>query len=262
MPARIQVHGHRGARAVLPENTIPAFEYAIHQGVDAIEMDVVVTKDDVPVISHDPVLNPVICRSPGGSHVIRELTFDELRRWDCGSLVNPRFPKQKPVPGARIPSLDGVLALADRGSFLFNIEAKLEQPGLAPPPIRFAELLLESIDRHNLRHRVIVQSFDFRILIAMKQLAPGIRLAALYEDGRLGDFVAVARSAGAQIIAPHKALVTLACIAAAHEAGIPVIPWTANTQHEWDVLLAAGVDGIITDDPAALIAHLKQRGLR
>jgi len=259
----IQVHGHRGARAVLPENTMPAFEYAIDQGADAIEMDVVVTKDDVPVISHDPILKPAICRSPSGHRgIIRKLTFSELREWDCGSRVNPRFPNQKPVPGARIPALDEVLSLAGRGSFLFNIEAKTGRSELDPNPVHFAQLLLKSIDGHNLRPRVIVQSFDFRILIAMKQLAPEIRLAALYEDGRLGDFVSIARNAGTQIIAPEKVLVTPAKVTAAHQAGLQVIPWTANTPQEWDVLITAGVDGIITDDPAALIAHLRQKGLR
>lgn len=259
----IQVHGHRGARAVLPENTLPAFEYAIDQGVDAIEMDVILTKDDVPVITHDPILNPAICRSPSGRRgIIRKLTFAELREWDCGSLVDPRFPKQQPVPGTRMPSLDEVLALAGRGSFLFNIEAKMDRPELDPAPGYFAQLLLQSIDRHTLRPRVIVQSFDFRILIAMKQLAPDIRLAALYEDGRLGDFVSIARTAGTQIIAPEKGLVTPAQVTAAHQAGLQVVPWTANRTQEWDALLAAGVDGIITDDPAALIGYLKQKGLR
>jgi glycerophosphoryl diester phosphodiesterase len=259
----IQVHGHRGARAVLPENTMAAFEYAIDQGADAIEMDVVVTKDDVPVISHDPMLNPAICSSPdGGRPLIRKLTFAELREWDCGSLVNARFPNQRPVPGARIPALDEVLALADRGHFLFNIEAKTDRPELDPSPGHFVQLLLKSIDRQNLRPRVIVQSFDFGILIAMKQLAPEIRLAALYEEDRLGDFVSIARTASAQIIAPHKALVTPTKVAAAHQAGLEVIPWTANTPQEWDALVAAGVDAIITDHPAALIAYLKQRRLR
>ncbi len=264
MATPIQVHGHRGARAVLPENTIPAFEYAIDQGVDAIEMDIAVTRDDVLVVSHDPVLNPAICRSPGGSRVIRELSLAELRLWDCGSLVNPRFPRQKPVPGARIPALDEVLALAGRGRFLFNIEAKLfpDQPELTPAPGRFAELLLDSIDRHNLRPRVIVQSFDFRILLVMQQLAPEIRLAALIEDESRGDFVAAAQSAHARIIAPHWALVTAGKVAAAHQAGLPVIPWTADTPEEWSALIAAGVDGIISDDPAALIAYLKHAGLR
>src|SRR5215470_17144510 len=184
MAATIQVHGHRGARAMRPENTMPAFEYAIDQGVDAIEMDVAITKDDVLVISHDPVLNPEICRSPGSSRIIRELTCAELRAWDCGSLVNPRFPRQTPVPGARIPSLEEVLGLAPRGRFLFNIEMKSSEaePQYTPEPERFAELLLGAIDRHSLRPRVIVQSFDFRTLRAMKKFAPDIRLATLGEE--------------------------------------------------------------------------------
>jgi glycerophosphoryl diester phosphodiesterase len=264
MAAPIQVHGHRGARAMRPENTIPAFEYAIDAGADAIEMDVAVTKDDVPVISHDPTLNPEICRSSTRSNVIRELTFAELRGWDCGSLVNPQFPKQTPVPGTRIPSLEEVLSLAGRGTFLFNIEIKIfkEHPQYAPSPERFAELLLREIDRHNLRKRVIVQSFDFRPLHAMKKLAPDIRLAALDEDQKLGDFVTVARSAGAQIIAPEKGMVTPPRVQAAHQAGLQVIPWAANTPEEWSALIAAGADAIITDDPAALIAYLKQKKLR
>ena len=205
MAAPIQVHGHRGARAMRPENTIPAFEYAIEQGVDAIEMDLAVTKDDVLVVSHDPVLNPQICRNRGGSKVIRELTFAELREWDCGSMVNPQFPKQTPVPRTQIPALEQVLALANRGAFLFNIETKIfkDHPQYTPSPERFADLLLQAIDRHKLRSRVIVQSFDFRTLQAMKKLAPDVRLAALDEDEKLGDFATVARSAGAQTM-PRK----------------------------------------------------------
>jgi glycerophosphoryl diester phosphodiesterase len=196
--------------------------------------------------------------------VIRELTFDELRTWDCGSLANPHFPKQTAVPGTRIPALEEVLSLARRGNFLFNIETKIfkDQPQYTPTPERFAELLLRAIDRHSLRPRVIVQSFDFRTLRAMKKLAPDIRLAALDEDEKLGDFVSVARSAGAQIISPEKGIVMPARVVAAHQAGLQVVPWTANTPQEWDALVAAGVDGIISDDPAGLIAYLKEKKLR
>lgn len=264
MAGPIQVHGHRGARAMRPENTIPAFEYAIDAGVDALEMDVAVTKDDVLVISHDPVLNPEICRGLAGTKVIREMTFAELRRWDCGALANPQFPKQTPIPNTHVPALEEVLALAPRGAFLFNIETKIfkDHPQYTPPPERFAQMLLQAIDRHNLRSRVIVQSFDFRTLIAMKRLAPEVRLAALDEDEKLGDFVTVARSAGAQIIAPERGMVTSSKVMAAHQAGLQVVAWTANTPQEWDALIAAGVDGIISDDPAALIAYLKQKKLR
>src|SRR3954449_4082190 len=85
-PRVIQVHGHRGARAMRPENTIPAFEYAIAAGVDVLELGMAVTKDDVLVVSHDPLLNPEICSGPGAARAIRTLTLNELRQWDCGAL--------------------------------------------------------------------------------------------------------------------------------------------------------------------------------
>ena len=112
--SKILVHGHRGARAVLPENTIPAFEHAIEAGADVIELDLAVTRDNVPVVSHDPVLKETLCQGDGPTRVIREMTLAELKRWDCGSLRAPGFPRQQPVHGARIPTLDEVLSfLAD-----------------------------------------------------------------------------------------------------------------------------------------------------
>src|SRR3989454_12672213 len=90
----ILVHGHRGARAMRPENTLPAFEYAIGVGVDALELDMAVTKDDVLVVSHDPRLNSTICTGPGAPRPIRELTLSELRQWDCGAKRNPAFATQ------------------------------------------------------------------------------------------------------------------------------------------------------------------------
>src|SRR5215475_11419507 len=115
------VHGHRGARGVRPENTLPAFEYAIAAGVDVLEMDLAVTKDNVLVISHDPHMNPAICEGPAGSPTtIREMTLAQLREWDCGKRKNPAYPKQQPVPGTCVPTRDEVLALAPRGTFQFN----------------------------------------------------------------------------------------------------------------------------------------------
>ncbi len=261
--ARVLVHGHRGARAVLPENTLPAFEYAIQTGADALEMDVAVTKDDVLVVSHDPTINPKICRGPRETAVIRELTLAELRQWDCGALRNPAFPDQKPVPGTRIPTLDEVLDLAPRGSFDFNIETKSfpDKPQFTPPPEKFSGLLLEAIRRHKLEKRVIVQSFDWRTLRAMKKMAPEIRLSALYEFG-LRSFVSIAKEAEANIVSPHHLLVTESKVREAHGAGLQVVPWTANSPGQWEHLISAGVDAIITDNPAALIEYLKKTGRR
>lgn len=261
---KILVHGHRGARAVRPENTLPAFEYAISTGVDVLELDLAVTRDDVLVVSHDSQINRAICQGPEGEAAIRKLTLAQVRQFDCGALKNPDFPRQQKVPGTRIPTLDEVFALANRGIFHFNIETKSDpkKPELAPEPRRFAELVADAVRRHKLQSRVIVQSFDFRTLHALKEIAPELRLSALY-GGFPKDFVDISREAGgAAIVSPHHLLVTAGKVRKAHEAGIQVVPWTANTPGAWDRLIEDGVDAIITDDPAALIEHLKRKGLR
>ena len=118
----IRVHGHRGARAIYPENTLPAFQYAIEQGADVLEMDLAVTKDNVVVVSHDPHINAEICTGPRpGAIAIHELTLAELQQYDCGTLKNRRFPQQQPAPGARIPTLDEVLDLSRFGDVQFNL---------------------------------------------------------------------------------------------------------------------------------------------
>ncbi len=257
------MHGHRGARAHLPENTLPAFAYAISAGVDAVELDVVVTRDDVVVVAHDAKLNRRICRSPDGRRIIRELTAAELQSWECGGVRNRRFPEQKPIPGARIPTLDQVLDLAGRGDFLFNIEVKSDpqHPAWSPPPERFAELVWHAIRRGGVEQRVIVQSFDFRVLHAMRRLAPNVRLGALYM-GRPKNLADIAQQAQAAIVAPYHRLATIRQVRAAHGAGYQVVVWTANRPNDWRRLAAAGVDAIITDRPAELIAYLKTNGLR
>ncbi|MDQ6666468.1 MAG: hypothetical protein M3Z23_18975 [Acidobacteriota bacterium] len=256
---RVLVHGHRGARAMRPENTIPAFQYAIAAGVDALELDMAVTKDNVLVVSHDPLLNPAICQGPRPGIAIHQVTLAELREYDCGAQTNPNFPKQAPVPGTRMPTLDQVFDLAGEGKFDFNIETKSfpGQPQYTPPPDAFARLVLEAIRRHNLESRIILQSFDFRTLHAMRKLAPNIRRSALYE-GTDRDFVKIAREADATIISPYYKLVTPENVHAAHQAGLQVVPWTANTPEDWKTLVSAGVDAIISDDPAALISWLRK----
>jgi glycerophosphoryl diester phosphodiesterase len=260
----ILVHGHRGARARRPENTIPAFEYAIGQGVDALEMDMAVTKDNVIVLSHDPVLHSPICTGPGNDVAIHSITLAELRAWDCGAQRNRKYPLQQPVPHTRMPTLDEALDLAPRGRFDYNIETKSfpDKPELTPPPAEFARMVLEAIRRHRLEGRVILQSFDFRTLAAMRKLAPEIRLAALTENDRR-PFAEISRdAANAEIVSPEFKLVTREKVAAAHRAGLQVVPWTANTPAQWDKLIAAGVDAIISDDPGELISYLKQHNRR
>ncbi|HLH44990.1 MAG TPA: glycerophosphodiester phosphodiesterase [Bryobacteraceae bacterium] len=256
-PKSIQVHGHRGARGVRPENTLPAFEYAIAAGVDALELDMAVTRDNQIVISHDPLLHPPVCSGPKPEVAIRQLTLAEVRQWDCGKLRNPAFPRQQAIAGLRMPTLDEVLDLAPKGAFLFNIETKIfaGRPELAPSPEEFVRLVLESVRAHRLESRVILQSFDFRTLHAMKRAAPEIKLSALYE-GKPKDFVEIANESGAAIVSPEYRLVTPERVRAAHAAGLEVLPWTPDKPEDWDRLIAAGVDGVITDYPGDLLQRL------
>lgn len=271
----LEVQGHRGARAMRPENTLPAFDYALEAGVDGLELDLSVSKDDELIVVHDQRLNPEICLGPNGAKfggpgpAIRSLTLAELRTYDCGTLVHPRFPKQTPAPKARMPTLAEVFELV-RGSkhpaatkVRFNIETKSvpAEPELSPSPERFAALVVRAIEKSGFLDRCNLQSFDHRTLVAARRLNPKLRLAALTSDNWV-DYVAVAKSVGAEVLSPDKAWITKDAVLRLHTAGVRVIPWTANDEAEWKRLVDLGVDGIITDDPAGLIRYLRGLGLR
>ncbi len=217
---RILVHGHRGARGRRPENTVPAFQYAIGIGVDFLEMDVAVTKDNVAVISHDPHISATICSGPKLGIAIHELTLAELREYDCGAKKNPGFPDQEPVPGTRIPTLDEVFDLGKGNSVQFNVETKIfaDHPELTPEPEPFTQMILDLVRKHKLERRVILQSFDPRTLRVMKRLEPSIPRAALWEEQR--DWMEVAREFDATLFSPAYRLVTPEKVAQAHAAGL------------------------------------------
>jgi glycerophosphoryl diester phosphodiesterase len=238
-PRRILVHGHRGARARRPENTLPGFRYAMEQGVDFLELDVAVTKDNVAVVSHDPLIDVTICSGPKTGVPIHTLTLEELQEYD------------------RVPTLDEVFELGRGNAVQFNVETKIfaDRPELSPDPEAFTQLILDLVRKHRLENRVILQSFDPRTLRVMKKLNPEIPRAALFETDR--DWPEVAREFEATILSPEQHLVTRDRVKQAHAAGLQVVPWTANNPEDWARLVDAGVDGIISDDPASLIQWLK-----
>lgn len=267
-----EVQGHRGARAVLPENTIPAFDYALKVGVDVLELDLAVTADDHLVVIHDPVISPERCLDVGGKPLsagipVRSVTLARVKQLDCGTLPHTRFPKQQAQPGTRIPTLDEVFAHVKASkhpaakAVRFNIETKGVPglPELTPTAEKFAELLVQAIDRAGVRERVIVQSFDQRTLLAMADRAPEITRALLTAENLI-DHVAAAKAAKAQIISPHHLWITADDVKRMHAAGLKVVPWTANTPSAWARLKRLGVDGIISDDPEALMKWRTREG--
>ncbi len=268
--ASFEVEGHRGARWARPENTLAAFRYALALGVDTLEMDVHATKDDVLVVTHDPLLNPDQCLDPDGKRIaskilIRSLTIEELQRYDCGSLINPRFKEQVPQPKERIPTFEEVLTWLDTSTdprarkVHLNVEIKSEaaHPEYTPAPEPFTRLVLETARRHRLRDRFILQSFDYRTLEAAKKLAPETILSALVEDRPTEPLAALAKRVHADIVSPNYEWLTAEDVAGLHAAGVKVVPWTANTPEVWKKLVELGVDGIISDDPKALLEFRK-----
>lgn len=169
------LQGHRGARGLMPENTLPAFERALAIGVTTLELDTGITADGVVLVSHDPVLNPDLVRGPDGQWVtvptpIRSLTWAQLQQYDVGRLrpgsrYAQQFPLQQAVDGTRMPKL---AALFERVKSLganavqFDIETKIDprRPELTLAPEPFVQALLAVIREHGMEERVMVQSFD------------------------------------------------------------------------------------------------------
>lgn len=271
------LQGHRGARGLLPENTIPAFLKALELGVTTLEMDVVITRDSQVVLSHEPWMSAVICSLPSGApvpaaeertHRIYAMTYEEVARYDCGRRGHPRFPRQQPLAVAK-PLLRDVLAAAEayardhgRPPVRYNIETKSHPEGdghLHPDPQTFTRLLYDVLAEAGVRGRATLQSFDGRTLQAGRRIDPAWPLALLVE--RLGDagFEANLERLGftPAIYSPDYRLVDAALVRAAHARGVQVIPWTVNTLEEMRRLKALGVDGLITDYPDVGVALLE-----
>ncbi len=266
--SHIDVQGHRGARAVLPENSLPALQYALELGVDTLEFDLGVTKDGVVVLMHDQKINPVICRYKDGREAeeglwLHELNLEQVKKFDCGAKQNPRFAKQQTVPGTEIPTLREVFEmvkgseLENSKTVLFNIETKSDpnKPHAQPSPNDFVEAVASVVKEYDLESRVTLQSFDPATLIAAKEIAPNLQISALFRD-KPDDWLEAAEAVGADIISPHHNLLGRNDVEEIQEAGLAVIPWTANSKRQWARLLKLNVDGIITDDPEALLEYL------
>lgn len=265
-PPRPLVVGHRGARARFPENTLPAVRHALEAGADAVEVDVRLSADDVPVVAHDATL-PDRCRGLDGRPApaglaVRALSFAALRRYDCGAVPDRRFPEQRAVPGTPIPSLDELLALlsaeeppAARGALLF-LELKSEEAGRDVTPARaaYARIVVRALRGRDFGARTVVLSFDHALLAAVR--AEGPELATLPLLDREADLLAVARREGSPWVGPRHDRVDAAAVVALHAAGVRVFAWTANARSDQERLARIGVDAIGTDDPAALAARL------
>ncbi|MCS7036169.1 MAG: glycerophosphodiester phosphodiesterase [Saprospiraceae bacterium] len=265
IPPGFDWQGHRGARGLAPENSVPGFLRALEfPQITTLELDLAVSKDRHLIVSHEPWFNADICRRPDGSRIpaaeaekvfLYQLTAAEIRAYDCGSLRHPRFPEQTPQP-AHKPTLrevvEAVRAAYPNRAVRWNIEIKSrpEWDGIRTPPIdTFARLVVEEIAALGLQSTCTVQSFDPRALRAVRALNPQLTLALLVENF-LGPAKNLERLGFTPAIySPYHALVKPSTVRFCRQKGMKLIPWTVNDTETMRRLIQIGVDGIITDYP-------------
>jgi glycerophosphoryl diester phosphodiesterase len=291
--------GHRGARGLAPENTLPGFARALSLGVTILELDTAITKDGVIVISHDPVLNPNITRDRNGKWletpgpVIHSLSFDELQQYDVGRLkpdtkYAASFPEQKAVDGTRIPKLTELFALVKKSGndrVRFNIELKVSplRPDETLDPETYTQRVLELVRKEGMEARTNVLSFDWRTLRVVQKMAPKIptvylsvqrsfdNIAANKPEGSPwtagfqhkdhGSVPRMVKAAGGGTWAPYFGDLSETTLKEARALGLQVAVWTVNDPVQIKKMLDLGVDGITTDRPDLVRRAMAERGM-
>ncbi|GAB3990053.1 glycerophosphodiester phosphodiesterase [Actinoallomurus acanthiterrae] len=268
----MEIQGHRGARGLWPENTLPGFARTLELGVDVLELDVALTADGVPVLHHDQSLNSGVVRDRGPyrprdpmfpyvGRPIGELTLAQIKTLDAG-IQNKRFAAtQTPIPGAEVPTLAEVCELVAPHDVRLAVEIKTDPSWPDVETITVAAVKV--LESYGLTERSRLLAFDWRVLAVAGELLPGGQRVALVEPDTLdaswlagrdpaGGLAAAAADAGATMISPKRVMVTPELVTAAHAWDLRVVPWTVNDPVEMARHIAFGVDAIVTDYPDRL----------
>ena len=260
--------GHRGARGLMPENTIISMKKAIEDGANIIEVDIQISRDKKVMVAHDPHINRQITLLPDGAeipeaeaqkYILYQMPYDSIRKFDVGSKYHGDFPRQKkvkayiPLLGELIDSVEQFTKERKFAPVIYNIEIKA-RPGkdgtLQPAPAELMDLVMDVVRSKDIDNRFYIQSFDIRQIQEVHDRYPGVvtgfltsnKEATLEENLKNIGFTP-------DIYSPHYKLATKELVDKAHAHGMKFVPWTVNTLEEMQQLVAMGVDGIITDYP-------------
>ncbi|CAB1060564.1 Glycerophosphoryl diester phosphodiesterase (EC [Olavius sp. associated proteobacterium Delta 1] len=295
LPAKkLLIVGHRGAAGLAPENTLAAFGKACELGVDAVELDVLLTLDGKIAVHHDYTLKSEITRTPDGEWLnrpgsaIKDLTLAQLKTYDVGRLkpntrYSRRYPEQQPADGERIPNLGEVISMIEAkcgpaNQLWVEIKTNPEKPHLTPAPTSVADAVVKLLREQDFVGRVRILSFDWRGLIHIQKIAPEIPTVYLSLVGRglnnikpgqpgpspwmagydiddfQGSIPQAVKAAGGLYWAPYYKHTTDNLLKEAHELGLQVYVWTVDSSSEIVRMIEMGVDGIITNRPDILKA--------
>ncbi|WP_071673418.1 glycerophosphodiester phosphodiesterase family protein [Nioella nitratireducens] len=295
-PGLVRVIGHRGARGVMPENTIEGFAFALSAGVTLLEFDVTLTRDRVPVITHNHSLAGYATRDDRDQWLdaegprIRDLTLTDLLKYDVGGVdarttYGQRFHDQVLLTGIRVPCLADLLdlVLAPGHSDVHLLLELKSDPELRHDPVEregFVAAVVSEVRRRGLEERTVMHSFDWDLLDECRQAAPTMPTSYLSQMPRTrsqpgeqipgpippdmlskgGSLPWRVAAAGGQLWCPHVHEVTADLVREAHDLGLIVAVWTVNDIDDIDRLIAAGVDGLVTDYPGRVQHRLRLHG--
>ncbi|WP_264538153.1 glycerophosphodiester phosphodiesterase family protein [Flavobacterium sp. N1736] len=269
----VEVQGHRGDRGNFPENTIPAFLSAVKKGAAVIELDVVISKDQKVVVSHEPfmaaqymsdLVGKPIKKDKEKSYNLYEMTYDSIKRFDSGSRGNAAFPAQqkiktyKPLLSEVIDSVENYITRNKLKPVKYNIEIKSEKEDYdkrQPQPALFSAMVMKIIKNKGIEEKINIQSFDPAVLNVMHKMYPKTKIAFLVGEGTfvknlsMLDFIP-------EIYSPHYKLLNNDEVASIRSLKIRIIPWTVNEDKDIDHMLNLKVDGIITDYPEKVLRKL------
>ncbi|MES2811799.1 MAG: glycerophosphodiester phosphodiesterase [Bacteroidota bacterium] len=262
------IQGHRGCRGLLPENTIEAFKKAIDLGVTTLEMDVVISKDNQVLLSHEPFLSHEIALDLNGNEItekdeekfnLYQMNYTQIKQHDCGSKVHPRFLEQEKLKTYK-PLLSEVIDFVENyiqknypeRKIQYNIETKSDPKGdeiFHPKPKEFIELVVGVLNQKNITDRIYIQSFDVRTLQYLHTTYPTYKTVLLIENK-----MSIAKNLKLlgfkpDVYSPEFILLNKKKVDSLHQKGIKVIPWTINKKDDMKRIISFGVDGIITDYP-------------
>ena len=290
-PNYIKIYGHRGARGDLPENTLESFKYLFKNNINAYETDILISKDLIPVITHDFRLDPSFTKDNEGNWItdeniiIFDLSYDELLKFDVGSLnklsrYGRRFVNQKTLENQKIPKLSELLELSSKNkseNLLINLEIKStpDEENLTPTPEEMVKLVMQEVNKSNLQNKIIISSFDWRTLTEIKNLYPEISRAYLSFLQQAGikikntiynrspwmsylpffekyELPKIIKSQGGKAWHPYHKDITKKLVDISHQEDLPVNVWTVNEENDMLKMIEYGVDGIMTDYPLRL----------
>lgn len=264
---KFDLQGHMGARGLMPENTVGGMLRALDLGVNTLNIDVVITKDRQPVLSHEPYFNHEISLTPAGKEIslkdekkynIFKMNYEEVKKFDVGSKTHSRFPGQqkykayKPLLAEVIDSAEAYAKLTKRAKPFYNIETSLIRKGdveFQPEASEFVELIMDVVNQKKIAKRVMIQSIDVRTLQYLHEKYPKIKTSLIIDEKVEFDKNIENLGFKPTVYSPYYVLVGKGLVDRCHAMGIKIIPWTVNSVKELNYLMDLGVDGVITDFP-------------